>query len=148
MSNRNATSLVHYANTEIFPQAIVSVQAMVTGEELSSAMAFIVFAQSLGPAISLAICNLLFAASLRSQLPKQAPSVDASAVIKAGATGFRAVVPESDLHGVLAAYANSVDRTFYFIAALAAGCGIALWGMGWRDLRNNHSNGPTKAGNH
>jgi hypothetical protein len=130
---------VQYANSEAFVQAIISVQANVTGEELSSAMAFIVFAQSLGPAISLALCNLIFVASLKSQLPKQAPSVDAPAVIKAGATGFRAIVPQSDLRGVLVAYANSVNRTFYLVAALAACCGIALWGMGWRDLRKNHS---------
>jgi hypothetical protein len=107
-------------------------------------MAFVVFAQSLGPAISLALCNLVFVASLKSQLPKQAPSVDAPAVIKAGATGFRAIVPPNDLHGVLVAYANSVNRTFYLVAALAASCGIALWGMGWKDLRKNHSSGASE----
>lgn len=98
-------------------------------------MAFIVFAQSLGPSIFLALYNVIFVASLQSQLPKQAPNVDAPAVVRAGATGFRAIVSESDLHGVLVAYANSVNRTFYLVAATAACCSIALWGMGWTDLR-------------
>lgn len=88
----------------------------------------------------MALCNLLFVASLKSQLPQQAPNVNAPAVIKAGATGFRSIVRPSDLPGVLTAYANSVDRTFYLVAALAAGCGIALWGMGWRDLRKGGAN--------
>jgi hypothetical protein len=138
-SDYNSTLRVQYANTESLIQAIFSVQAFVTGEELSSAMAFIVFAQSLGPAISLSLCNLLFVASLKSQLSQQAPNVDAAAVIKAGATGFRAIVQPSNLPGVLTAYANSVDRTFYLVAALAASCGIVLWGMGWRDLRKGNS---------
>lgn len=102
-------------------------------------MSFIVFAQSLGPAISLALCNLLFVASLKIQLPQQAPDVNAPAVIQAGATGFRAIVQPGDLSGVLTAYANSVDRTFYLIAAFAAVCGIVLWGMGWKDLRKGNN---------
>lgn len=133
--------MIHNANSKPFVQAIVSVQANVTGEELSSAMAFVVFAQSLGPAVSLTLCNLVFVASLKSQLRKQAPSVDARAVIKAGATGFRAIVPQGSLHAVVLAYSNSVNQTFRLVAALAACCGFALWGMGWKDLRKETSSG-------
>jgi hypothetical protein len=110
----------------------------VTGEELSSAMAFIIFAQSLGPAIVLILCNLIFDESLKSQLAKHAPSADAMAVIKSGATGFRHVVQSSDLPGVLLAYANSIDHVFYLVAAMAAACGIVLWGMGWKDIRKKN----------
>jgi hypothetical protein len=108
-------------------------------------MAFIVFAQALGPSIFLALCNLIFVASLKAQLPAKAPRVDAPAVIKAGATGFRAIVSESDLHGVILAYANSVNRTFYFVATIAACCGIVLWGMGWTDLRKTTSITPSES---
>lgn len=118
--------------------AIIAIQAAVTGEELSSAMAFIVFTQSLGPAIVLVLCNLIFDESLKSQLPKHAPSVDAMAIMNAGATGFRKVVQPRDLAGVLVAYANSIDRVFYLVAAMASACGIALWGMGWQDIRNKN----------
>ncbi|KAF2789982.1 efflux pump [Melanomma pulvis-pyrius CBS 109.77] len=116
--------------------AIVAVQAFVTGEELSSAMAFIVFMQSLGPAIFLVLCNLLFVASLKTQLPQHAPTANVGAVMQAGATGFRAIVEPGELPGVLTAYANSVNRTFYLVTALAAACFVVLWGMGWKDLRN------------
>ncbi|KAF4633295.1 hypothetical protein G7Y89_g4835 [Cudoniella acicularis] len=120
--------------------AIIAIQATTTGEELSSAMSFIVFTQSLGPAIVLTLCNLIFDESLRSQLPLQAPHANAAAITKAGATGFRAIVEPNDLPGVLVAYANSIDRVFYLVAAMAAMCGVVLWGMGWQDLRKKDQN--------
>lgn len=106
-----------------------------SGEELSSAMAFIVFTQSLGPAIVLTLCQLIFYSTLRSELPLQAPGADAEAIVRAGATGFRAIVGPEDLPAVLVAYANSIDRVFYLVAAMAAACALVLWGMGWKDLR-------------
>ncbi|KAF2269978.1 efflux pump [Lojkania enalia] len=115
--------------------AIISVQAAVSGEQLATGMALIIFAQSLGPAIVLVLCNVIFLSSLSSQLREKAPSTNAAAVIQAGATGFRAVVQPNDLPGVLSAYANSVDRVFYLVAAVAGACAIVLWGMGWHDLR-------------
>jgi hypothetical protein len=125
---------------------MIAIQAAVTGEQLPSAMAFLVFAQSMGPAIVLAACNVIFDASLRSQLLQQAPSVDAAAIIKAGATGFRAIVQPGELPGVLKAYANSLDRVFYLVAASAATCSIALWGMGWQDLRKKDASGKREIG--
>lgn len=116
-------------------KAIIAIQAVVTEEELSSGMAFMVFTQSLGPAITLAICNAIFDTSLRSQIARHVPDVDPTAIIQAGATGFRSIVQDSDLQSVLLTYANSIDRVFYLVAALAAACGIFLWGMGWHDVR-------------
>lgn len=116
-------------------QAIIAVQTVVTGEELSSAMAFIVFTQSLGPAIALTLCQLIFYSSLETQLPRQAPNADAAEIIRVGATAFRGVVAEEDLRGVLVAYSNSISRAFYLVAALAAACGLVLWGMGWVNLK-------------
>ncbi|KAI0896126.1 efflux pump [Annulohypoxylon nitens] len=115
--------------------AIISIQAAVGEAQLATGMALVIFAQSLGPAIVLVVCNVIFNSSLKSQLQDKAPHTDAAAVIQAGATGFRAIVQRDDLPGVLAAYAVSVDRVFYFVAAVAAACIIVLWGMGWHDLR-------------
>lgn len=98
-------------------------------------MSFIVFTQSLGPAIVLSLCQLIFIESLKEQIPQYAPNADAGAIILAGATRFREVVQSSDIPLVLVAYANSIDHVFYLVAAMAALCGIPLWGMGWQDLR-------------
>jgi hypothetical protein len=103
-------------------------------------MALIIFAQSLGPAIVLVLCNVIFLSSLTSQLQKNVPDADAAAIIRAGATGFRSILLPDELSGVLASYANSIDRVFYLVAAVAAACAIVLWGMGWTDLRKKDGN--------
>jgi hypothetical protein len=94
-----------------------------------------VFSQSLGPAIALSLYNVIFDASLKMQLAQRAPNVDAQAIINAGVTGYRSLVQPGDLNAVLKAYANSIDRVFFLVAALAACCGIFVWGMGWHDIR-------------
>ncbi|KAK2595088.1 hypothetical protein QQS21_007173 [Conoideocrella luteorostrata] len=115
--------------------AIMTIQAVVEPERLPSGMAVVIFAQSLGPAIVLVLCNVIFVNSLRPQMREHAPGVDPEAVIRAGATGFRSFVVSSDLAGVLKAYSNSIDLTFYLGAAVASACALVLWGMGWHDLR-------------
>lgn len=104
-------------------------------------MALVIFAQSLGPAIVLVLCNVIFVSSLTSQLQERAPQLDVAAIIRAGATGFRAIVQPRDLPAVLAAYATSVDRVFYLVAAIATACALVLWGMGWHDLREKDKSG-------
>lgn len=112
-------------------------------------MAFIVFAQSLGPAIALALCNVLFVASLKTEIGRQVPHANATAIIKAGATGFRSIVQVDDLPDILNAYANSIDRVFYFAAALSGARVFVLWGMGWHNVRPKAANltGTEKDGN-
>ncbi|CAG8953372.1 hypothetical protein HYFRA_00010117 [Hymenoscyphus fraxineus] len=120
--------------------AIMTVQAVVGGELLSSGMAFVIFAQSLGPAIILVLCNVIFSASLSTQLQERAPQANAEAILSAGATGFRAILKPGDLPGVLLAYANSVGRVFYLVASVASASVLVLWGMGWRDIRKGGVN--------
>jgi hypothetical protein len=118
-------------------QAIITVQTVLGGEQFSSGMAFVIFAQSLGPAIILVLCNVIFSSSLVAQLQEQAPRVDIGAVVRAGATGFRAIIQPDHIPDVLVAYANSVDQVFYLIAGVASACALVLWGMGWHDLRKS-----------
>ncbi|KAI2603716.1 MFS general substrate transporter [Hypoxylon sp. NC1633] len=115
--------------------AIIAIQAAMDGEELSSGIAFAIFSQNLGPAMTLTLMNVIFSSSLQTQLGQQAPQVDAAAIIHAGSTSFRLIVSPEDLPAVIDAYANSIDRVFYLVAASAAACGVALWGMGWHDMR-------------
>ncbi|KAI1775073.1 MFS general substrate transporter [Hypoxylon cercidicola] len=118
---------------------IVAVQNQVSREELSQAMAFLLWAQYIGPTIFLTLYNTIFSTSLRTQLPQQAPNVDVQAVLAAGATRFREVVDPRDLPNVLIAYSNSLDRVFYLVAGAGVGGFIAAWGMGWRDIRKKNN---------
>jgi hypothetical protein len=116
-------------------QPLVAIQHEVLPAELSTAMAFIIWCQNIGPAIFLVLYNVIFDSSLRPQILEHAPGVDADAVIAVGATKFRDIVSAQDLPGVLVAYANSLDRVFYLVAAVSVLTWVAAWGMGWKDIR-------------
>ncbi|KXH36097.1 efflux pump [Colletotrichum simmondsii] len=89
----------------------------------------------MGSAVALAASNAIFTGALKQDLPKFAPNVDASIILEAGATGFRKVVPEGKLPGVLLAYVSSIDKEFYLSLGLAIASFCFAWGMGWKDIR-------------
>lgn len=105
-------------------------------------MAFLLWAQYIGPTIFLTLYNTIFSTSLREILPQQAPGVDVQAVLAAGATRFREVVSPQDLPNVLIAYSKSLDRVFYLVTGAGVGGFLAAWGMGWRDIRKKKGNSP------
>lgn len=98
-------------------------------------MALVMFSQSFAGALFLSLSDTIFTNSLKTLIPKYAPSADAQAVINAGATGFWEILSGTVLDGVLTAYAESVDRVFYLTAGMAVGCAVFAWGMGWKDIR-------------
>lgn len=98
-------------------------------------ISFVTFSQFMGSAIALSIGNAIFVGSLKKELPRLSPNVDAGAIIETGATGFRGVVSDSDLPGVLMAYALSIDKEFYLSLGFAIMSFCFAWGMGWKDIR-------------
>ncbi|EXJ84209.1 hypothetical protein A1O3_04876 [Capronia epimyces CBS 606.96] len=125
-----------------FTTPVTAVQHAVSKTELSSALAFIVWCQYIGPAIFLSLYNTIFDTSLRPQLREHAPNTNANAIIMAGATEFRRIVHAQDLPGVLVAFSNSLDRVFYLVAAAGVVAWFAAWGMGWKDIRKTKEESP------
>jgi hypothetical protein len=98
-------------------------------------MAMTMFCQSFFSATFLSFADVIFNNSLRNLIPQDAPNVNAEAVIQAGATGFREVVPADELHSVLVAYATSVDSVFYLAVGASCAAWLTSWAMGWKDIR-------------
>lgn len=73
------------------------------GEELAPGIAFCMFCQNLGPTIALTLMNVIFSSTLPGELRQHAPLVDPAAVVSAGSTDFRTIVPPRELPGVLVA---------------------------------------------
>jgi hypothetical protein len=114
---------------------MVAVQNSVSPDDVSTAMAILTFGQSFGGSVFLAVAQVIFSNGLRDTIPRYAPNVTPQTIIKAGATGFRELVPPADLPGVLVAYAKSIDRVFYLVVGLSVVQVFAAWGLGWRDVR-------------
>jgi hypothetical protein len=111
------------------------VQNHVKPEQIPIGMSTLIFTQTFSGALFLTFADLIFSNGLETAMPHFAPEVDVQAVIQAGATGFRTIVPAASLHAVLVAYNQAVNHVFY----LLTGAGVALlifsWGMGWKSVK-------------
>lgn len=114
---------------------MIAIQNTVNGDDVSTAMAMMTCAQTFGGSIFLAVAEVIFAQGLRRKIPEYAPSVNAEAVIQAGATRFREVVSAQDLPAVLVAYAKSIDQVFYLNTGLSCAQFVFAWGVGWRSVK-------------
>lgn len=95
-------------------------------------MSLVVFAQTFGGSIFLTCAEIIFSSGLISGLAQYAPSVDAQAVISAGATAFRQFVEPEQVAGVSEAFCLGVGRIYYLALGGAAATLFFCWGMGWR----------------
>jgi hypothetical protein len=90
----------------------------------------IVFCQYFGGALFVSFAQTVFTNGLVNAVPGFAPGLDPQTIISAGATGVRAVVPEASVPGILLAYNQALNHTFYLAAGAAVATFIACWGMG------------------
>jgi hypothetical protein len=97
-------------------------------------MAFVAFSQTLGGALFATFANIIFGHSLLSGLEKYAPTVDAEAIVNAGATAIRDIVKPAELPGVLEAYSKALNHDFYLAAGAAVASFVFAWGMGWKKV--------------
>ncbi|KAK3674258.1 hypothetical protein LTR78_005727 [Recurvomyces mirabilis] len=121
---------------------IVAVQNRLPPTMAPLAIALCMFTGMLFGALFLSASATIFTNSLSTLIPKYSPGADVQAIVTAGATGFRDVVPLSQLPGILIAYAKSVNRVFYLCAALAALCLPFSFGLGWTNIKEKKKAAP------
>jgi hypothetical protein len=98
-------------------------------------MSIIVFAQTFGGAIWLAVASTTFSSSLKTALAKYAPGISPIVVQTAGATGFRDIVSKGSIEGVIKSYNTAVQHTFYIAMGCAAAYVFTSFGMGWKSVK-------------
>lgn len=118
-----------------FQMPIVAVQNNLPPTQAPIGMSMIMFSGMLGGALLLSFSATIFTQSLRKEIPIQDAGADAQAIIAAGATEFRRLLDPSELGGILVAYAKSIDRVFYLLAALTAVSFLLGFGLGFKDIR-------------
>ena len=101
-------------------QPITAVQVNIPRDQLSIAMALVVFSQNFGAAVFISLGQTTFENSLLPALADLVPEVDAKKIARVGATNFRSVIPQSSLLGVVLAYNKAVVTTF--VISLARSC--------------------------
>ena len=114
---------------------IVAIQNTLPPAQVPVGMATLVFFQTFGGALFLAVSDTDFTSSLVKALSTLEPPVDVQQIVQAGATRFREVVSQEDLPGVLLAYNMAVRNTFYLGAGAAVTFFVFAWGMGWKSVK-------------
>jgi hypothetical protein len=116
-------------------QPFLLVQNSLPKDQIPAAMSILVFLQNFSAAVMIVVSQTIFTNSLNKLIPQYAPGVSASLVIAAGSTNIRKVVPADLLDSVLLAYAESLDRVWYFCAGIVVPPFIFAWFMGWRNFQ-------------
>lgn len=98
-------------------KALIGVMAVLPQNEISIGNGIIIFCQFLGGAIFLAIAESLFTSRLLREIAANAPSVDAQAVINAGAEAVATVVNSENLAAVIEAYNVAITTTYVSLSA-------------------------------
>lgn len=101
-------------------QPIIVAQTALRSEDVPSGTAIIMFAQSLGGAMFVAVGQNVFQNQLVQNLAKHAPDENAAKLISAGATMISTLVAEPALYRVLMAYNDAITQTFYVAVAMGA----------------------------
>ena len=114
---------------------IIAIQNTLPPAQLSIGMSLMVFSQTFGGALFLAVADTDFTSSLVKVLTNISPPVDVQAIVEAGATGFRAVTSNEELPSVLIAYNEAVRNTFYLGAGATVASFAFSWGLGWKSVK-------------
>ncbi|KAJ9209391.1 hypothetical protein DTO166G4_9020 [Paecilomyces variotii] len=127
----------------IGPQTAVPV--VLEPQDVALGISGITCAQILGSSIFISAGSNLLNAQLRSGISTGLPRLDVETILRAGATGLRAVVPPADLNPVLDIYNDALRSVFYVCLAMAVTSFLMALGMEWRSSQRG-TDGERSAG--
>ena len=114
---------------------MIAVQNTLAKIEHPVSMSIMMFGQSIGGSISLAIAQAVFNSGLDGALKSRAPSVSYEQVTAAGARDFRDTLPAASGPGVVSSYNEAINHVFYLVASLAAVGFVFSCGLGWKSVK-------------
>jgi hypothetical protein len=116
-------------------QPLMAVQAVLPLEEIPIGTAAIVFFQSLGGAVFIAVSQTIFQEDLIKQLSAALPMFQPSMVSGIGATNLKDLVPKEYLIPVTNAFNHALTRTYYIPMALGAISILGALATEWRSVK-------------
>jgi hypothetical protein len=118
-------------------QGVIAVQTVLKLDQVPIGIAAIVSMQSLGGAVFVSVGNNILQNVLdQASAANELPGVDVKAVIAAGATQFRSIVPAASLPELLVVYNSALQKVFIAAIPLSGlSCLVAL-GLEWKSVKN------------
>ena len=113
----------------------IAVQAVVSLRDIPVATSTSVLFQQLGPVLFIAASQSVILNQLLPQMQAINPDLTAIDIIRAGITGLKTLVTETQLPIVLVSYANSLDLIFKITAGLSTVAFILALGVEWKNIK-------------
>ena len=113
----------------------IAAQAVVCLRDIPIATSTSVLFQQLGPVLFIAVSQSVILNQLLPRMLAINPDLTAMDIIRAGITGLKTLVSETQLPNVLLSYANSLDLVFKVTAALSTIAFIMALGVEWKNIK-------------
>lgn len=120
---------------------LIAVQTVLPLDLVPTGTAVVVFAQTLGGAVCVAIAQSVFQNKLIAKVAEYAPKIDPAAVLAMGATNIRKEIPAQSLPGVILAYDKAITQVFLVAVATSALTIIGSVAMEWRSVKKAKKGG-------
>jgi hypothetical protein len=116
-------------------QTLVAIQTALPADDIPVGTAIMMFSQTLGGALFIAVGQNVFTNQLIKNLAHVVPDLDASIVLRTGATELKNAIPEEFLDGVLVAYNTTLTQTFYVSVATGAISIVGAAFVQWKSMK-------------
>ena len=126
-------------------QPLLIAQTLLANKDIPTGTALMSGAKLLGGAIFVSAASCIFNADLRRHIARTAPALDPDAVVHAGATQLRAVIPPDSLPAVVAAYNAALRHVYTVSVAVSCVALIAALGVKWTPIHANKGGGTAAA---
>lgn len=113
-----------------------AVQTVLPVEDTSTGLAVIIFAQSFGPAVFVAIAQTIFLNRLSGNLEVLVPGLSPGTVNDMGLTDLKSLVGEDNLERALGIFDRSLMQTWYLAVGLTCVTMVGSLGMEWRSVKD------------
>lgn len=139
--NTNFARLILYSGASGFASGIgfnaplSAVQTVLPAEDVSLGLSVVLFAQSFGPAVSIAIAQVIFTNQLSINLVHVVPSLSPASIENSGLTNLTGSASAA-LHGeILEGIDISLSETWYLAIGLTCATMIGSLLMEWRSVK-------------
>ncbi|KAJ7473143.1 DHA14-like major facilitator [Mycena galericulata] len=116
-------------------QPILASQTVLELKDVPVGTAIIMFAQTLGSALFIAIAQTVFTTSLVSGITAHVPGLDPSVVLSAGADSLKETVAPAFLPAVTAVYNQALSSAFIVAMAMAGVSLVGAFVVEWRSVK-------------
>jgi hypothetical protein len=114
---------------------VIAAQAVMSAEDIASATAMLLFAQTLGGSLMISAAQSAFVNTLIKRVRITVPELDPLTVVLTGATEIRRKLPAETIPRVLRAYMDGLKSAYAIGIATAALMLLFAFGCKWHNLK-------------